>query len=156
MHRGTSKLLILGWVFAVCASPCAAEEFLSLPDGVTHVALPPGTLKVAYKVKDGKPLLRVSVGETAVEARTIFLGDGKAATRFEATKEGVRWVSTKGETSLTISEMVSEPGSTIGVQGGGFLELHELKPGSVYVTTPSIKFTFSTKNPPQLFLQAPP
>jgi hypothetical protein len=97
-------------------------------------------------VKKGKLILRLTVGKTIVEARTLFLGDGKNATQFEAIKEGIHWASPRGEKGFVTDGVIThEPGSTIGVEGGRFISVDHLKPGNVYVTTPSIKFEFKGK-----------
>ena len=62
------------------------KDALKLPEGVIHVALPPGTIHLERVFnKKGEPLLRVSVGEMVIEARHVFIGDGKAATEYEGT-----------------------------------------------------------------------
>ena len=143
MYRSAVALAIVGCILAATPLPCSTEEYLDLPEGVIHVALPPGAIKMEYTVKNGKPLLRLTAGKAVIEARTVFLGDGKAATQFEATKEGIHWPSAKGEKGFVVDgEITHEPGSTIGVLGGDYLTVDQLKPGSVYVTTPSIKFDF--------------
>ncbi len=97
-----------------------------------------------YTVKNGKPILRLTAGKAVVEARAVFLGDGKFATQFEATKEGIHWAPTKkgAKGPVVDGQITHEPGSTIGVLGGDYLTVAQLKPGSVYITTPSIKFDF--------------
>ncbi len=112
-----------------------------VPDGVTHVALPPGDLRLENFVRNGKPVLRLTVGKTVIETRTIFLGDGKGATVYEATKEGAHWVPPEGGKGFVVDgAQIFASGSTIGEPSPNFITVQKLKPGSVYVTTPSIKF----------------
>ncbi|SRR5579884_1760076 len=151
MNRLIVTLMFAGCALAVTPRLCPAEENLDLPEGVIHVALPPGAIKLERILKKGKPILRLTAGKAIVEARSVFLGDGKAATQFEATKEGIHWPSAKGEKGfVTDGEIIHEPGSTIGVLGGDYLTVDQLKPGSVYVTTPSIKFDFQPATKPKL------
>jgi hypothetical protein len=66
-----------------------------------------------------------------------------SATRFEATKEGIHWPHAKGKRGFVLDgEMIEEPGSILGVQEGNYVAVNHLKPGSLYVTTPSITFRF--------------
>jgi hypothetical protein len=119
----------------------SAQEALSLPDGVTHIVLPPGTLQVKRVFKGGKPLLRLNVGKTVIHARSLFLGDGKHATKFEAVKGGIQRARGK-KSDVFDGDIIYDPGDTIEVLGGGYVKVDQLKPGSVYLTTPSIKFKF--------------
>jgi hypothetical protein len=133
-------LLVLGTATSL---PCPGQEPLALPEGVTHVALPPGALKIERIFRNKKPLLRLSVDKTVIEGRSLFLGDGKNALEYEATKEGVHHVSRTRPKGFVIDGVeVNEPGSTLGALGGNFITVDQLKPGSVYLTTPSIKFEF--------------
>ncbi len=116
-----------------------------LPEGVCYVALPPGTITWERVFKKGKPLLRMSVGQTVLESRNVFIGDGKAATEYEAVKEGIHWPSANGEKGFVVGGMVDEPGSGIGVLNGDFLTIDQLKAGNVYLTTPSLRFNFQPK-----------
>jgi hypothetical protein len=142
--------MIVWCAVAATTAPGPTEEYLDLPEGVIHVALPPGKMKMEYTIKKEKPLLRVSAGKAVIEARTIFLGDGKAATQFEATKEGIHWPSAKGEKGFVIDgEWTNEPGSTIGATAENYITVDQLKSGSVYVTTPSIKFEFKPAAKPK-------
>jgi hypothetical protein len=100
--------------------PCAGQEPLVLPEGVTHVALPPGTLELKNILKNGKPLLRLSVGQTVIYARNLYLGDGKHATKNEAIKEGVHWAGPSGRKGGVTNGYIHEPGATIEVKGGDF------------------------------------
>ena len=119
------------------------KEGPNLPEGVIHVSLPPGTIHWERIFRNGKPLLRVSVGKTVIEARNVFIGDGKAATEYEATKEGIHWPSAKGERGPVVGGMTWGAGTT-GVPPGDFHPADKLKPGSVYLTTqdPRMKFVF--------------
>jgi hypothetical protein len=113
------------------------KEALNLPEGVIHVSLPPGTIEwVRVFNKNGEPLLRVSVGKTVIEARHVFIGDGKAATEYEATKDGILWPSVKSRKGPLLKDggMSWESGTT-GVAPGDFLAVDKLKPGSLYLTT---------------------
>ena len=143
MCRYAVGSLIVGCALAAAPPPCSAEEYLNLPEGVIHVALPPGALKIVNTVKGDKPLLRVSAGKAVIVARNVFLGDGKHATEFEATKRGIHWANPDGKPPLGGSGLIiCDPGLTIEVRGGTYLSVDQLKPGSVYITTPSIKFDF--------------
>jgi hypothetical protein len=143
MCRFTVSVLFVGCALAATPPLCSAEEYLDLPEGVIHVALPPGAMKLEYTVKGDKPLLRVSAGKAVIVARNVFLGDGKSATEFEATRRGIHWPYPDGRPGSVVGvDIIYEPGSTIGVLGGAYLSVKQLKPGSVYITTPSIKFDF--------------
>jgi len=126
------------------------EDALTLPEGVIHVSLPPGTIKwVRVFNTKGDPLLRVSVGETVIEARQVFIGDGKAATLYEATKDGIHWPSVPGGRGGTMEGMEWKGGTTC-LAPGDFLRVNQLKRGNLYLTTPdpNHKFEFGV-NPPK-------
>ena len=105
------------------------KEALTLPEGVVHTALPAGNIKWERIFKGGKPLLRVTVDKTILVARNVFIGDGKAATEYEAMKEGIHRVSVKGENSPVVGDMTWE-GGTIRVPAGDFLPVDKLKAGA--------------------------
>jgi hypothetical protein len=85
----------------------------------------------------------VSVDKTVIEARDVFIGDGKAATKYEALKEGIHWASPTGERGFIVDGVIEEhPGSSTTVTGRDIFTLAELKPGSLYLTTPSINYEF--------------
>jgi hypothetical protein len=134
-----------------------AGQQIELPEGVTHVALPPGAVQWEnVRAKDGM-ILRVTAGKTTVEGKRLYYGDGKLAVEIAATAEGmhfVQWTGWKGPGKQRISgnmnfsvkhgividgEHVDEPGVIWCVEPNG-PKPGELKPGSVYITTPSIKF----------------
>src|SRR5689334_5864347 len=73
----------------------ATKDEIVLPEGVIHVSLPPGVIEWERIFKSGKPLLRVTVGKTVIEARNVFIGDGKAAAEAEATRDGIHWPTAK-------------------------------------------------------------
>ena len=135
---------LVGITILACSAPgLGAQEGLVLPDGVTHVALPPGELRMENVVRNGKPLLRLTVGKTVIETRTIFLGNGKGATHYEAIKEGMHWVPPEGGKGFVVDGVQTfEPGNTIGEPSPNFIRVQNLKPGSIYITTQSIKFEF--------------
>jgi hypothetical protein len=140
MYRFAAVVVTASCVLA--AAVCSGQEAPNLPEGVTHVALPPGTLELKNILKNGKPLLRLTVDKLVIHARDLYLGDGKHATKYEATKEGVHWAGPSGRKGGVTNGYIHEPGSTIGVEGGDYWKVGQLKPGSVYLTTPSIKFDF--------------
>ena len=122
-----------------------AGDYLDLPAGVIHVALPPGEIKIEYMVKNDKPLLRITVGKMEIIAHAVFFGDGKAATEFEAAKDGIHWVSPKekkeGKKGFVIDGEMHWEGGSVVVEGD-YLTVDKLKQGSVYLTTPTVKFEF--------------
>jgi hypothetical protein len=147
----------VAWLAAAGRAP--AQEPPALPEGVTHVALPPGEVRLEYVVRGGKPLLRISAGEAVIETRTVFLGDAKAVLQVEATKKGMRYRAKgdKGEDGFFLKGAdIYHPGSRIGVRPSlqlaeadppgtyiitpAVMTVDELKAGSIYVTTPSIIF----------------
>jgi hypothetical protein len=144
MCRVAAALLVSLGVFCTAThSPCAAQEALKLPEGVTHVALPPGALTMKRIFKNGKPLLRVSVGRTVIHARELFLGDGVGALKYEAVKEGIHHPRPGGRKGPVVGvESISDPGTTFIGGIGTYWGVEQLKAGSVYLTTPSIKFEF--------------
>jgi hypothetical protein len=139
MNRWSALTSVASCVFCIAASAtCAAQQSPDLPEGVIHVALPPGTLKIENIARKERYLIRVTVGKTVIESRTVFLGDGKGAQEIEATKEGMHWVSPGRKKGFVMDGVQThEPGSTIGVlEGAPFLTVANLKAGSVYLTTP--------------------
>src|SRR5262249_28751383 len=98
-------------------------------------------------VRKGNPLLRISVGRNVIQARTIFLGDYKGASQYEAINEGVHHVPPKGGRGFISDPGWSAEGSSIGAED--FLTLDKLKAGSVFVTTPSIQFLWGPAAKPK-------
>jgi hypothetical protein len=108
-----------------------AQERSNLPDGVIHVALPPGPFRIENFVRNKKPLLRVSVGKSAIETRTLFLGDFKGVQQVEATKRGMHWVPAKcGEGPYMDGVNEFERDSTIIAAP---VNLGKLKAGSLFL-----------------------
>ena len=148
MHTYCKLLGLAALICAVGFAQLSAQERPSLPDEVIHVALPPGAVRLEKIDRKGKPLLRLSVGKTVIEACNIFLGDFKGATEFEATKDGIHWVRPSGKEGFVFGDVQThDPGSTIGAED--FLTLNKLKAGSVHVTTPSIKFEWGPAAKPK-------
>ena len=69
MCRNAAAVMIAWCVLATAPSPGNAEEYLDLPTGVIHVALPPGPIEMKYTVKNDKPLLRLSSGKAVIVAQ---------------------------------------------------------------------------------------
>jgi hypothetical protein len=141
------RIVVASLVLLVCFSTAGlnAQDASKLPDGVIHVALPPGVVTMENVIRDGKPILRLSVDKTIVEAKTIFMGDFKGALEYEATTDGINWKRPSGKGNLMGVKMIEQPGSTSGAEE--FLTINRLKAGSVYVTTPSLKFVFGALPP---------
>ena len=121
-----------------------------LPDGVIHVALPPGELRMENIVRKGKFLIRLNVDKTVIEARNMFLGDSKGATHFEAMKDGIHWAPASGGKGFLFGNggaSIREPGSTI--EEPDYYALDKLKAGSVFLTTPSVRFVFGPAAKPR-------
>jgi hypothetical protein len=122
------------------------EDRPQLPDGVIHVALPPGELHIENISRFGKPLIRLSVDKTVIEAQTMFFGDSKGATKYESTKEGIHWAPASGGKGFIFANggvSVRKPGSTIG--DPDFYALNRLKAGNVFLSTPSVRFVFGAE-----------
>jgi len=114
------------------------------------MALPSGAINVQCTTKDDKPRLRISVGKTVVVAQCVYCGDGKSATKYEATKKGIHNPHANGAEGLLIKgEIDIDPASVIVHADGDFIAVSELKPGSIYITTPSVKFEFRPKPKPE-------
>lgn len=109
-----------------------------LPEGVILVKLPPGEVRMENVNRDGKPVLRVSVGKTTVETQALFFGDRYGATQYQARKDGIHWMTANGGSTQFGLTIVSQPGSATFEEA--FLTLEKLKAGSVFVTTPSLVF----------------
>ena len=121
--------------------PKEGAKDLQLPEGVIHVALPPGEVRMENIVRNGKPLIRVTVDKTVIEARSMFFGNAKGATHYEAIKEGIHWAPASGGKGGVIDGVkFIVPGNTIG--DPDFHHLEKLKAGSLFMTTPSIRFLF--------------
>jgi hypothetical protein len=116
--------------------PKKDAKVLNLPEGVIHVAMPAGTSRRENIVRDGKPLIRLTVGKAVIEAKSIFLGDAKGATQYEAIEEGMHWVPAKGGKGVvTNGSVTEEPGTSTNDED--FVPLHRLRAGSLFITTPS-------------------
>ncbi|MBI2806765.1 MAG: hypothetical protein HYX68_17435 [Planctomycetes bacterium] len=126
------------------------RDTIKLPEGVIHVELPRGELHMEHLARADRPLVRLSVGKTIIEGRTFFLGDAKGATKFHAEKDGIHWEPARGGKDFTFglgSVSTRQPGSTI--SDPDFFALDKLKAGSVFLTTPSIRFKFGKKAVPR-------
>ena len=111
-----------------------AQDGPNLPDGVIHVALPKGQVRM-QTTRDDKPIYIVRAGETEIETRAFFFGDGKGAGSWDAAKEGAG------------NSYVHGVGSTLGYQN--FLPVDKLNAGSLYITTPSINFLWGINARPK-------
>jgi hypothetical protein len=141
MYRFATVVVTAAWVLA--AAICSGQEAPNLPEGVTHVALPRGTVKLKRITRNGKPLLRLTAGELVIHARGLYLGDGKHAIKYEATKKGIRWVRAGGKKGSVVGvEVMEGSGELFGVWDDDAWMVERLKPGSVYLTSPSIKIEF--------------
>lgn len=153
MHRNICLrpvVALLGFFLIAHAVVGLAQEGPKLPDGVILVKLPPGEMRKENIIRNGKPILRVTVGKTIIETRELFLGDGKGAIQIEAIKEGMHWVPASGGKGFIFDGSdTSAPGSEIHMEH--FLPVEKLKPGSLYITTPSIIFRWGkdAKRPKQ-------
>jgi hypothetical protein len=93
--------LVVALLADTAAAPVPAVAEPDVPAGVAKIKLPAGTL--TWKWVDPKerasrrPTLRLTVGQTVVEADRIYFGDGKMATCYEATDEGIHWASPTGK-----------------------------------------------------------
>jgi hypothetical protein len=146
----TGSVVVASLVWFASGVVAQEKERLKLSEGVIHVQLPPGEVRMENIARFGKTLIQLSVGKTVIEAKTMFLGDPKGATRFESTKEGIHWTPASGGKGFTFgngSASVREPATTIG--DPDFYTLDKLKPGSVFVTTPSIRFVFGQAAKPR-------
>jgi hypothetical protein len=92
------------------------------------------------------PTLRLTVGQTVVEADRIFFGDGKMATLYEVTEEGIHWASPTGRKGFVFHHTMEwdPPAGTVDV-GKNDWTPDELKPGSLYVVTRSVKFAYQPR-----------
>ena len=104
-----------------------APEPLKLPEGVILVKLPPGEVRMETIQRGGKPILRVTVGKTVIEAKGLYFGDGNGAGYWDS--------ATLGASTIT-----HFPGSSINQED--YSPLEKLKAGSLFITTPSIRFLF--------------
>lgn len=146
MFRHVTVLMLAATVCALAAARAPAQKPSQLPADVTLIVLPPGGLRIERVFRDNQPLVRLSVGKTIVEARALFLGDGKGALQVEALKEGMHWVPVEvppgqnGRGTVVRAVQTYKPGTVIGAEA--FLTVDQLRAGSVYVMTPSINFEF--------------
>ena len=145
LHQWTA--VVVGCVATALPRPCAAGDYLDLPAGVIHVTLPPGDIKIEYTVKDKKPLLRITVGQTVIVAHTVFFGDGKNAKQMSAAEDGIHRVSPGGGDIVTDGSIEWSGGTHTFV--GGYISVDQLKRGSVYLTTPTVKFKFQPEPKPE-------
>ena len=105
-----------------------------LPEGVIHLKLPPGGFSIEDVERDGKIVLRITAGETVIETKSFFIGDGNGAAIFEAPDKRLRNIQRNGV------------GSSL--YFANFVSVDKLKPGSFYVTTPSVFVGWVKKTPP--------
>jgi hypothetical protein len=132
------------------AAPLPVPAEPDVPAGVVKVTVPAGTVTwnwIGPKERaSGRPTLRFTVGQTVVQADRIFIGDGKMATLYEATEEGIHWASPTGRKGFIFHHtMVWENGSGSIDVGNNYWTPDQLKPGSVYVVTRSIKFDYEVR-----------
>jgi hypothetical protein len=123
---------------------------------VKRIVLPSGPVKWERgKTKVGV-VVRVSAGKVTAQGKRLFYGDGKVALEVEATEKGMRFLHTWGTEGPIESSGGPDPdifgpgiifGGTCTHMPGltwflkpGAPTADRLKPGSVYIITPSIKF----------------
>src|SRR5262245_33210915 len=75
------------------------EGGVELPDGVTHVSLPAGTVTWENVRNKDSMTVRVSAGGATVEGRRLYYGDGTLAMEVAATAEGMHFVHFTGITA---------------------------------------------------------
>ena len=95
-----------------------------LPEGVIHLRLAPGEFSVEDVERDGKIILRITAGKTVIETKSFFIGDGNGAALVQAPKQRLG------------NKEINEPGSSLYYED--FVPVEKLKPGSFYITTPSV------------------
>jgi hypothetical protein len=130
-------------------------------DTVRRIPLPPGVVKWEnVRTKDGM-IVRVTAGQVVVEGKHLFYGDGKVAMEVEAMDKGMQFLRVVGSGGW------SESSGTLGVRKGfvidgtrtegpravwfldaDHLKADELKPGSIYLITPSVKFEYKPQRKP--------
>jgi hypothetical protein len=112
-----------------------------LPEGVVHVRLPPGEFSVEDIERDGKVILRITASKTVIETKSFFIGDGNGAALVQAPTQRLRNKQTNG------------PGSSLYYED--FVPVDKLKPGSLYITTPSVNVGWFTTAQPRKQKQPP-
>ena len=122
----------------------AKAQAPKLPDGVTYVKLPPGSLRMEFINRHGAGVVRVSVDKMFVEARTLFLGDGKGVMRFDARQDGIEWALSDDRKIPVGSHTLNEAGSELWGQAAANT-IEKLKGGSIYLTTPSLHFVWEKR-----------
>jgi hypothetical protein len=145
----SSRIIVLtlaSWLIgAVTVLAFLAQERSGLPAGVTRITLPPGEVTLEFVKSKKTPTVKIIVGQTVIEGERLFLGDGKVAMEVEATKEGMHFPSSTGKKGLVLEgEWTNQPGAVIDL-GTDYLGLDQLKAGSVYVITPSVKFRYEAR-----------
>jgi hypothetical protein len=84
-------LLVVGSFVAAWDKPPAAATL-----GSVEVQLPEGDLRLSFVESAEGMALSLQAGDAHVQARRLFLGDGKIAVAYEATSQGVhsqgRWL----------------------------------------------------------------
>ena len=118
---------------------------LKVPEGIVHLRLPRGTVKMENVLREGKPVIRLSVKETVLEASFFFFGNEKGAIQFVAFDDGVYIVPPKGDkVQICDGVWTNQPGSKIGATE--FFNLDQLAKGNVFVSSPSIVLELGPKN----------
>ena len=113
-----------------------AEE--PIPAQVIQVVFPAGDVSISIvETKKGKAV-RVSVKDSSVQAKRVYLGDGNVAVEVEATEDGVRINGKKGGLTSNLG-YTFEKGSIIAILPGQ-LKAGAVKAGEVYATVPGIEF----------------
>ena len=144
-------MLTAGVLSGATGAPCAGQEPLNLPEGVAHVTLPPGAVQIEHVTHKGKQLLLLSAGELTIYARQLYFGDGRHAMGFEATKDGMQQLGPGGRVGRVLKGMTYKPETPIRVASGDYYKAGQLKAGSLYATTASLRFEFkkAKKRPPK-------
>jgi hypothetical protein len=152
--------LALALLLAAAARPAPAPRPPDDSKVVKRVTLPAGAVKWENVKTPRGVVVRVTAGKVVVEGKRLFYGDGKVATEIVATEKGMLFVHYRGGTGPSAStgpdsygvETVLGGTYTHGPGATWYVEpdaptADKLKPGSVYVITPSIKFA---RNPPRI------
>lgn len=99
-------------VFAVAAALAYAvptpKEKIPIPKGVRVIEMPGMRLKIIHEMGADGPLVRIDVDGKTVEAKRIFIGDGKEAIEF-------------GADEISVIVMTQDGGKSNHRQGGTFI-----------------------------------
>lgn len=135
-------LLVFAFVCALAHAVPAPKEKVPIPKGVRIIEMPGTKLKIIHAMGPDGPLVRIDVDGKTVEAKRIFIGDGKEAIEFAADEISVIVLTQDGGKSnhRTGATFVN---AGIGQKRGKTHPFERMREGDIYIINSPFKVSIT-------------